>query len=73
MPSPESSLEEQLETKLAHYQDIHRDFYNHRHQLEHLGESLFRLSGELGLLRYKISCQTKDQQLEAFDKDLYVE
>jgi hypothetical protein len=73
MVNQELSLETQLAAKLELYQAIREDFYSAKHRIEYLGAWLFKLSGELGLLRYQIARQGQNEQLEVFDKDEYYE
>jgi len=65
--------EDELNTKLETYQGVHREFYTTRRRLEYLGMWLFQLSGELGILRWKIAQHSRNEQLEVFDKDEYFE
>lgn len=65
------SLEDQLASKLETYQGVRREFYMQRNRLEYLGKWLLEMSGELGMLRYQINQQSRNEQLEVFDKDLY--
>lgn len=64
-------LETRYAAKLEIYQDVHKDFYQAKARVQYLGQWLFQLSGELGLLRWNIARQVHDEQLEVFDKDEY--
>lgn len=53
-------LEEQLERKLALYREIHSEYYTYKDRVRYLGQWLFRLSGELTMLRTDIRQETDE-------------